>query len=301
MATLTGVSGDDELTWAPLGDADFDDLVALATACLGADGGLPIAAEPGFLRRRWAADGTASRAGRDAKGALVAAAAVRPTTDGEGAMVTVLVDPEVRPRGYAAELLDWGLEEAARRDGPVTVETESLTPAQEELFAARGLAQVFAEDVMRIDLTQPVPAAVWPPGTTLLEWTAGTAPRFFAVYEAAFRERPGFPGMPAEEWISDVADDEEFRPGWSVLAEVPGLGDAGFVTGAVGWIVQVGVRPAARGNGLGAALIREALGRMISAGAVEAWLDVNVDNAAIGLYRRLGFRVDGRRARYQRI
>lgn len=107
--------------------------------------------------------------------------------------------------------------------------------------------------------------------------------------------------MPAEEWISDVADDEEFRPGWSVLAEVPGLGDAGFVTGAVGWIVQVGVRPAARGNGLGAVLIREALGRMISAGAVEAWLDVNVDNAAIGLYRRLGFQVDGRRARYQRI
>ena len=60
---------------------------------------------------------------------------------------------QIRPRGYAAELLDWGLAEAARRDGPVTVETESLTSAQAELFAARGLRQVFAEDVMRIDLT----------------------------------------------------------------------------------------------------------------------------------------------------
>jgi ribosomal protein S18 acetylase RimI-like enzyme len=225
---------------------------------------------------------------------------VRPTTAAGGATVTVLVGPEIRPRGYAAELLDWGLDEAARRDGPVTVETESLTPALAELFASRGLVQVFAEDVMRIDLTRPVPVAAWPEGTTLLEWSAETAPRFFAVYQAAFRERPGFPGMPAEEWISDVAGDDEFRPGWSVLAEVPGIGDAGFVTAAVGWIVQVGVRPDARGNGLGAALVEEALGRMVADGAVEAWLDVNVNNVAIVLYRRLGFRVEGRRARYQR-
>jgi ribosomal protein S18 acetylase RimI-like enzyme len=301
LVTLAGVSGDDDLRWASLGDADFDDLVRLAAVCLGADGGLPLAAEPGFLRRRWAADGTASRAGRDATGGLVAAAAVRPTTGAGGATVTVLVDPQARPRGYAAELLDWGLAEAARRDGPVTVETESLTAAQADLFASRGLGQVFAEDVMRIDLTLPVPAAVWPSGTTLREWTAGTAPRFFAVYEASFRERPGFPGEPAGTWISDVADDGEFRPGWSVLAEVPGIGDAGFVTGAVGWILQVGVVPGARGKGLGAALIRESLGRMVADGAVEAWLDVNVNNAAIGLYRRLGFRVAGRRARYQRI
>ena len=43
------MSEPDDLTWAPLGDADFDDLVALAAACLGADGGLPIAAEPSFV------------------------------------------------------------------------------------------------------------------------------------------------------------------------------------------------------------------------------------------------------------
>ena len=133
------------------------------------------------------------------------------------------------------------------------------------------------------------------------EWTAEIAPRFFAVYAAAFAERPGFPGVPAETWIDDVTDDEDFRPGWSVLAEVPGVGDAGFVVAAVGWIVQVGVLPAARGNGLGAALVREALGRMVADGAVEAWLDVNVNNAAIELYRRLGFQVEGRRGRYQPV
>ena len=280
--------------WAPLAEADLDDLVTLAAAVLDADGGLPLAAEPGFLRRRWWAEGSAGIAGRDGAGRLVAAASVRP-----GPVAATLVHPAVRAGGPGEWLLDRALAEAARRDGTVTVETESLTPAQEDLFASRGLRQVFAEDVMRIDLTGGVPEAVWPDGTTLHEWTAESAQRFFAVYTAAFRERPGFPGWSAGQWIDDVTGDEDFRPRWSVLASVPGVGDAGFVTGAVGWIVQIGVVPAARGRGLGAALVGEALGRMRAEGAAEAWLDVNVDNPASRLYRRLGFRVMGRRARYR--
>ena len=77
------------------------------------------------------------------------------------------------------------------------------------------------------------------------------------------------------------------------------MGDAGFVTGAAGWIVQVAVVPAARGRGIGAALAGEALGRMRAEGGAEAGLDVNVDDPASGLYRRLGFRAVGRPARYR--
>ena len=290
---------DDDLTWAPLGDADFDDLVALA-ACLRADGGLPLAAEPGLYaalgRGRHGEPGRARRegcVGRRGRGAAHGAGRGR---DGHGAGRPGDQTPGVRsgaarlgtrrggPAGWAGRgrvrVADSGAGGALRLPGP-------------------GAGVRRGRDADRPGL--PVPPAVWPGGTTLHEWTAEVAPRFFAVYQAAFRERPGFPGEPAEEWISDVADDEEFRPGWSVLAEVPGIGDAGFVTGAVGWIVQVGVLPAARGKGLGAALVRESLGRMVADGAVEAWLDVNVNNAAINLYRRLGFRVDGRRARYQPI
>ena len=280
--------------WTTLTEGDLGELVALAAAVLAADGGLPLAADAGFLRRRWFADGSAGIAGRDDAGRLVAAASVRP-----GVTATTLVHPEARGGGLTERVLDWALAEAARRDGTVTVETESLTPAQGELFASRGLRQVFAEDVMRIDLTGDVPAPVWPPGAVLQDWSAETAPRFFAVYTAAFRDRPGFPGWSAGEWIGEVTDDEDFRPGWSVLATVPGVGDAGFVTGAVGWVVQVGVVPAARGRGLGGALVCEALGRMRAAGRVEAWLDVNVDNPAARLYRRLGFRGMGRRGRFR--
>ena len=98
-----------------------------------------------------------------------------------------------------------------------------------------------------------------------------------------------------------MAGDDEFRPAWSVLVSQPGVGDAGFDIAAAGWIVQVGVMPAARGRGLGAALVCEALGRMRAAGSAEAWLDVNVDNPANRLYERLGFRVRGRRARYRPV
>jgi ribosomal protein S18 acetylase RimI-like enzyme len=324
-----------ELTWQTAGDDVLGEVAALARACLTVDGGMPLAADEEFLRRRYAGPQTTTTTVRASDGQLIAVSAVRPASAGGdgGAAATGLVDPRWRGRGIGAQLLDRALETAQamadgltpagspRRAGRVSVETESLTPAVAQLFASRGLRQVFAEDIMRFDFTTSaaaaardgggaearevraaavaVPSPVWPAGTRLADWTDETAPRFFAVYAASFRDRPGFPGWSAEQWISWTVDDG-FRPDWSVLATVPEVGDAGFVTCAEGWIIQVGVVPAARGRGLGAALVGEALRRMGADGAREALLDVNVDNPAGELYRRLGFTVLGRRARFER-
>jgi mycothiol synthase len=282
------------VTWAAVPFHDEAELVSLASRCLAADGGMPLAADAEFLRRRWR--GRAIQ-GRDGAGRLVAAGVVRPAEG--GVTFCGLVDPGAREQGAGSYLLDWGLAEGAAQDQPVTVETESVTAAAEALFAARGLEQVFAEDVMRIDLAAGVPDLVWPAGSELTTWSAADAERFHRVYEAAFRERPGFPGWSADEWIADLAEDDEFRPQWSTLVAVPGLGDAGFVTAAVDWIVQVGVAPAARGRGIGGALVAEALRRMRADGGTQAWLNVNVDNPAVRLYGRLGFEHRGRRARYR--
>jgi mycothiol synthase len=240
---------------------------------------------------------------RTGDGTLLAAGAVRPT-DG-GATFCGLVDPAARGRGIGASLLERGLAEAERvgaahADPVIVVESDSLTDDADALFASRGLRQVFAEEVMRMDLaTQVLPGPAWPAGTRLVDWSGETAARFHAVYVAAFRERPGFPDVGLQEWIDDSEDD--FRPHWSVLATVPGTGDAGMVVGALDWIVQVGVVPSARRRGLGAALILEALTRMVADGATEAYLSVNVNNpGAAALYRRLGFAPAGRRGRYQR-
>jgi mycothiol synthase len=287
--------------WSGIDAAVPVELVQLARRCLAVDGGLPLVAEPWFLRRRWSAVGALRFGLRDALGDLLAAGVVCPGADGP--IVTGLVDPSVRGRGVGARLLDHVLARAdslaAKAGGVVTVETEAVTPESGTLFESRQLRLVFAEEVLRID-PAGVGAAVWPSGSVLTPWSDREAGRFFRVYEAAFRDRPGFPGTPRAEWIADNEYDDDFRPDWSVLVQIPGIGDAGFVTAAAGWIVQAGVVPAARGHGLGRALVTEALHRMAADGGREAWLTVNVDNpGALRLYRRLGFTDRGRRARYR--
>jgi mycothiol synthase len=168
------------------------------------------------------------------------------------------------------------------------------------LFASRDLRQVFAEDVMRFDLAgTALPSVRLPDGATLETWSAALASRFFAVYTDAFRDRPGFPGWSESQWVDWTAGDEEFRPQWSLLAHQPGIGDVAFITCADGWVVQVGVRPDQRGRRLGAALVTAALGRIRADGGTTALLDVNVNSPAGELYRRLGFTVIGRRARFE--
>jgi ribosomal protein S18 acetylase RimI-like enzyme len=159
---------------------------------------------------------------------------------------------------------------------------------------------VFAEDVMQLAEDANLPATHAPEGLTFTQWGEADPARFYAVYQASFRDRPGFPGWAQERWIEWISDDEDFRPEWTMLATIDG-GDSGFIVGdATGWIAQMGVVPSARGRDIGARLIVEAVQRMRSAGAATITLNVNVDNPhAAALYRRLGFNVAGRRARYE--
>jgi mycothiol synthase len=265
------------------------DLGRLARRCHAADGGLKMVVSADFLARRWAGDHPVITAVNPA-GSVVAAGSLR-----EPGVFTGLIDPEWRGHGLGSHVLDWALSSGKR---PLTVEAESLTPDASALFVSRGLRRTFAEDVLGIDLSRfPIPVS-WPAETKLLAWSPEIAPRFHAVYEAAFRERPGFPGLSAAAWIGEVGKDVDFRPHCSLLVVVDGIGDAGFITSLTGWIDQVGVAPAARGLGLGAALVGEALNRLRLDGSAEAGLCVNVDNRAGRLYRRLGFQERGRRARF---
>ena len=300
------------------------ELLALAERCFAADGGMPLATDRAFLARRWAGDGVSAFGLRAGDGRLVAAGSVR-----GGPAFTGLIDPDVRGLGLGADVLDRGLALAASAAGPaahtaaessgahaaaepsvaasssgavVTVETESLTADAEALFESRGLRQSFAEDVMHVDLERvALPPVEWPQGATLSTWNELTARRFHTTYHASFRDRPGFPADPADEWIAENEEDDDFVPEQSLLVTLPDLGDAGFVTVARGWIVQVGVVPFARRRGLADALITESLTRMRADDGDHAWLTVNVNNpGAAALYRRLGFTHQGRRARYQR-
>jgi ribosomal-protein-alanine N-acetyltransferase len=66
-------------------------------------------------------------------------------------------------------------------------------------------------------------------------------------------------------------------------------------------ILTIAVEAAARGKGVGRALIAEALRQASNAGAKSMFLEVGKDNApALSLYARLGFAKVGERAGYYR-
>lgn len=289
------------LSWRSLRGPDLAAVTELARVCLSADGGQPFADSPGFLRECYLS-GAESYAGWDGA-RLVCVSSLRRASPGgsgdePGALTTGLVHPAWRRRGIGEHAFDWAAEHAA--GGRLRAEAEALSEGAHALYLGRGLTQVLAEDVMQLAAQAEPPPVHAPAGLALLHWGQADPARFYAAYQAAFRERPGFPGWPQERWVEWISDDEDFRPEWTLLAVLDGADVAFIAAEATGWIAQVGVVPSARGKGVGALLIAEAVQRMRSAGETSITLNVNVNNPhAAALYCRLGFTRIGRRARYQ--
>ncbi len=144
----------------------------------------------------------------------------------------------------------------------------------------------------------------FPGDVTISTWHSDLACQFYQAYHAAFRERPGFPGFTADEWVNHWMTDNVV-PEWSLLALAAGV-PAGFVIATTnpphGFIVQVGVVPAQRRRGLSSALMVESMQRMQAQGSISAQLTVGTNNpGAIQTYIQLGFTTIGRRARYEKI
>jgi len=291
------------LNWRGLNASDLPGLMELYARALADDGGQPFAGDDWLLRSWYINDVEFSLAAADGD-RLVGACAWRYLNTGSErrAVIVGQVAPGWRRRGLGTRLLDSAMT-AVPATVPVRVDTESLTAGADALYHSRGLTCVFEEEVMTISLADAPPRGSAGADVTLTEWSGPAAARFFAVYEASFRARPGFPNWPAEEWISWISDDQDFRPDWSLLATL-GDEDVGFIASAAsaagGFIEQVGVVPWARGQSIASTLITEVLDRMRAHGEARAALNVNVNNpGAMRVYRRLGFGPAGRRARYE--
>jgi len=244
---------------------------------------------------------------------LVACATVHLGGDSgeQQAVIVGQVRPDLRNKGIGTYLMQWSQEQAQTLLATVTtdqwllqINTESLTAPAHQLYLAHGFAPVDESLVMRRDLDLPLPDYAFPPGMTIADWDPVLADQFFQAYDSAFRERPGFPGYTAAEWVDSWTTDR-FRPEWSMLARASDE-PLGFLTATAnpphGFIMQVGVVPAQRRRGLASALMAETMRRMQAAGAVSVQLTVRVNNpGAIQTYVQLGFVTIGRRARYERI
>ncbi len=306
-----------DLTWRPITSEDLPSLSELSQACHLADGGLGFLFEPDVLQERYfpATSGAATGAFAP-EGRLVASAAVHLQRDVilPCALIVGQVQPDLRGRGLGNYLMRWSqaqgeslLAETAANEGVLLILTEALTGPADRLYRRFGFENVFEELVMQRDLHQPLPDGHVPAGVTIIDWQPDLASEYFQVYENAFRDRPGFPGLSAAEWLAGM-DEDDFRSEWSPLARLDGM-PVGFVVANIiltsgppdGFISEVGVIPSQRRRGLATALMLESMRRMQAAGMSTALLNVNTNNpGAIQAYERLGFTIIGRRARYER-
>lgn len=308
----------DGLIWRPITRDDLADLVALAKACYLSDGGIHAMFEPDEIISRFFPDEPGAAIGAlNADGQLVACNTVTVSGDSSTQRATIVghVRPDMRGRGFGTYLMRWSQVQAqnllagsAAEQQLLKIRTESLTESAHHLYLAHGFQSAFEALVMEWDLHMPLPYRPLPPDVTITYWQPDLADQFFQAYDAAFRERPGFPGYSADQWITGVTENDH-KPEWSLLAYVDGV-PVGFVIGNIdltldppgGHIYQMGVVPAQRRRGLGSALLVETMRRMQLTGAVSARLEVHVDNpGATQTYAELGFVTIGRRAGYERI
>jgi mycothiol synthase len=305
------------LTWRPVGRDDLGVLGDLAHTCLVADGGLGFLFEPDALAERYFSGAPGACIGAfapDRRLGAIAAVHLDSDSGAQRAIIAGQVRPDLRGRGIGGYLMRWSQVQAQSllAGGPgkrrvLQIRTESLTEPADRLYRAHGFECVDESLVMRRDLRLPLPDCHLPPGVTLAIWQPGLAEQFYQAYHAAFRDRPGFPGWSADEWITQVTSND-LIPNWSLLvraADVP----LGFIIGCVdatrtppgGYVWQIGVIPSQRRRGLASALLVESMRRMQAAGSPWAELIVHLNNpGAIQAYARLGFTTIGRRARYER-
>jgi mycothiol synthase len=306
-----------DLTWRPIGQNDLESILELSQRCYAADGGIGFLFDRDSLQSRYLPDEPGSGIGAYAPdGRLEACARVSINGDPgrQRARIVGQVRPEARGRGIGTALMQWSQEQAQAWLAGVSeprkvmeIATESLSESAHHLYLAHGFTSVFEELVMERDLHLPLPECPLPQGVSMVNWQPELAEQFFQAYQAAFRERPGFPGFSAAEWIAQVTENDH-KPAWSLLGRVNGK-PAGFVIGNIdlskeppgGHIWQVGVIPAQRRRGLASALLVESMRRMQADGVSPVLLTVHVNNpGAIKAYARIGFVTVGRRARYER-
>jgi ribosomal-protein-alanine N-acetyltransferase len=134
--------------------------------------------------------------------------------------------------------------------------------------------------------------------TILDEVRAGDADALVAIHGDAFAR-----SWSAEDFVALITDRTVFalalrRQPWFGGRRLIGFALLRAVAGEAE-ILTVAVAPSARGRGLGRLLMEEAMRRVYREGAAACFLEVDQANqAAMGLYRSLGFEVIGERKGY---
>ncbi|MGH8859988.1 MAG: GNAT family N-acetyltransferase [Jatrophihabitantaceae bacterium] len=167
-------------------------------------------------------------------------------------------------------------------------------------LAARG----WKHDRSMFDLVRPVDDGwtiaepAWPGGITARELRPEDVPavHHLIYVDAAWAEVAGHPNRAFDDWRT-IFVTEHTLPEQQVLAwrgdRLAGVAMGRTFSDGTGWISQLAVAKDERGNGLGRALLLDALRRRRAGGATSLGLAVQADNrGALGLYLSCGLTID---------
>jgi mycothiol synthase len=262
-----------------------------------------------------------------ADGALAAYAHLDVTDPVEGSSAELVVDPAHRGGGVGGRLVAELLRETP--DGRLRLWAHGEHPAAARLAAHHGFDRVRVLWQLRRSLYAPIPPAVLPPGVALRAFAPGADDGEWVDLNArAFADHPeqgrwtlrDLRLRMAEPWFDPagflIAEEDAPAGGrrmvgfhWTkvhggerdehghALPERPpaqgqhdhdGHGPHGH--DPLGEVYVVGVDPAARGRGLGRALVLAGLRHLRAEGLPAVLLYVDADNSsAVALYESLGF------------
>jgi len=306
----------ENLTTRPYDEADAAAIAALFNVSEQAAGGHPgmtdddIAAWFGTLARDRGSD---TRVVTAPDGTIIAAALV-PTPPAGGYRVDVdgVVHPDWRGRGLGRELLGWQLARAAQIHGAVAPDAhwEAHVGALLEDESAIRLYRRFGMTPQRywFDMTAPtegVPEVALPEGLRVEAYTPVLEKSLYEAHQDAFLDAWGYQRREFGDWLALSVRTETFVP---ELSRVAFDGDqiAGYVLSyhdAVPdclYIGQVGTRRSWRRRGLAGALLAEVLREAGNADKTRVMLGVDADSptGAVGVYERVGFKVEHRAVTY---
>jgi mycothiol synthase len=220
--------------------------------------------------------------------------AVHPEHTGQGIGSNLLRRLESRTLQWAGELFP------GREVRPQSGASASQPAALLEQHCYRPVRyfHVMSHDLGSLD---PIP------DPRLQDYDAARDEQVRVAHIAAFARHWNSAPPDPQRWKQWYTGSRAFRPACSTMCcRADGAVDAYLLSyeyqpGEV-WFGQIGVRPSARGNGLGRAMLRRALAAAAAAGYTQAKLDVDTDNAdsAGRLYESVGFVRQRTTVAYQR-
>lgn len=233
----------------------------------------------------------------EADGRIVAYLALSETQEPDTWAMEIALHPMHRSRADVRGLVDAGLERIRRSGGGRQVRVWAYQPRYVEVLEEAGFEP--ERELRQLRRRLPIePGHPFPPGVEIRPFRPGEDDEtWLRVNNAAFAGHPE-----NGSWTQEILDDRKrqdwfdpdgFRMAWDG-DELAGFCWTKMHEDRVGEIYVIAVAPGHRRRGIGAALVCEGLRYLAEVrGAAFGMLYVDADNdAALRLYRRLGFRLD---------